>query len=201
MYKVLIFDLGGVLLDIDVGRAVEAFRSLSQDPDQLPPVAELLNHQIFRQFEVGVLDPPGFRKAMRDTFLLAATDAEIDAAWNALLLSPFPGRAELLRKLAKRYRLILLSNTNRIHYEAFIGPCQEMFESFSDFIYSFEVGLRKPGAEIYQHAVSLTGLSPKDCLFIDDSIQNLEAAADLGISTFHFDQEVDFQVLTTTLFN
>lgn len=192
MPKALIFDLGAVLLEIDVVRAVEAFRLLTSHPEAFPPEQEILGNPIFRAFETGELDTPGFRAAIRKEFGITATDAQIDAAWNALLIAPFPGRVELLNKLSAHYPLYLLSNTNQIHYEAFMPMCDKLFAPFEQFIFSFEIGMRKPNKNIYQYTLDRIGLPAPDCLFIDDSAINLSGARELGLLTYHYQDEFDF---------
>lgn len=197
--ETVIFDLGGVLLGIDVARAVEAFRALVPEGVAFPPAHELLEQELFKQFETGAMDPAGFRKGMRNQFGVRGTDDEIDAAWNALLLEPLPGRTTFLEQLASCCELILLSNTNRIHYQAFTEPCKNLFAPFKSLIFSFETGFRKPQPQIFQLALDQTNHQPSECIFIDDSLKNLDGAAKLGIQTYHCQTETDWISLTKLL--
>lgn len=179
--ELLLFDLGGVLYGIDVARSVQAFQMLLPAGCQFPDATQILGHPIFRQFEMGQLSSAEFRQGLRKTFGLRGSDADLDAAWNALLLGPLAGRAELLARLKGDYRLALLSNTNAMHYE-FLAPQSESILQWFDHIYlSHEMGLRKPDPAIYQTVLKREGISAQKVFFIEDSQSNLTAAQALGI--------------------
>lgn len=182
-YKAILFDLGGVLYAIDVERSVRAFQQLlPRDlPPSFPAADQILQHPIFRQFELGELSPEGFRVALREAFGLAASDEQIDAAWNALLLGPIPGRLPLLKELRKKYRLILLSNTNSIHYSSLLPETQPILDSFDRIYLSFEIALRKPDKAIFEWVLEQEGLKPEEIYFVEDSPANLEAAKSMGM--------------------
>jgi putative hydrolase of the HAD superfamily len=179
--EVLLFDLGGVLYGIDVARSVEAFRSLMPESGAFPDAGNILQHPIFRQFELGHLSLAGFRDALRHTFGLRGSDADLDAAWNALLLGPIAGRAALLKRLRQHFRLVLLSNTNVLHYESLFAPSQTMLENFDQIYLSYEMGMRKPDLNIFQAVLDSESVNPGQVYFIEDSAPNLMAAKSLGI--------------------
>lgn len=183
-YKALLFDLGGVLYAIDVSRSVNAFQQLMPKdlPDSFPSTDQILQHPIFRQFELGELSPSAFRDALRQAFGFDCRDAVLDEAWNALLLGPIAGRKEFLAELRKEYRLILLSNTNSIHYSTLLPETQPILDTFDSVYLSFEIGLRKPDQAIFDWVMDTEGLKPADLYFVEDSPANLIAAKSLGIS-------------------
>lgn len=196
----LVIDLGGVLYAIDPARAATAFQQLR--PAGLPalPVAEALAHPMFRAIETGDMSPADFRQTLRSDFQLEATDAELDAAWNALLLQLIPGRVEQIRALCSQYRCILLSNTNLIHQQALAAECKPAFEPLERVFFSYDMGRRKPDPRIYLDALTAMGMSPAESLMIDDSPDNIRGALKAGLKGIVCGPEAfDFEMLTEIL--
>src|SRR5688572_16872480 len=152
--KNLIFDLGGVLINIDYRKPIEAFQQLGVNVTA-EWYAKKTQNKLFDDFETGAISPAEFREEIRKFSGKQLTDDQIDRAWNSILLD-FPAqRMELLYELKKTHRLFLLSNTNAIHIPEFYqilirtfgkNPFPEIFEHC---YYSHEMGLRKPHAEIF----------------------------------------------------
>jgi len=187
--KNIILDYGNVIFMIDFLKAEEAFGSLG-----IKEFGTLFSHagqhQLFDDFDKGIIDAAGFRQGIRDFYQLPLLkDEEIDGAWNALLIGVPQGYHELLLKLKERYRLFLLSNNNEIHYNYVMNYLQKEFgisdntSFFEKDYYSHLMGMRKPDAEIFEFVLQEHGLEPQETLFIDDSPQHLLAAAKLGIHT------------------
>ncbi len=186
----IIFDLGGVILDIDFKRTEKAFVDLG-----ITNFAELfgLGHaaSFFKDHEAGRITDDEFLDSLRKLSKNSLTGDAVQKAWNALLISFPTERIELLKKLKGRYRLFLLSNTNAIHLAAFQKIYREAFNngSFSDLFeklyYSHEVRLRKPDKEIYEYVLKDSGLNPAETVFIDDALVNVEAARESGMQAIH----------------
>ena len=115
--KNIIFDLGGVILDIDYNLTVKAFEKLGI-PNFKAQYSKMSQSNLFDNIETGKINPEEFRNLIRVVAEKDVTDAEIDHAWNALILHLTQYRIEILKKLQNNYRLFLLSNTNKIHYDA-----------------------------------------------------------------------------------
>lgn len=185
-YKNIIFDLGGVLLNIDYNRTRKAFEELGiKNFDTL--YSQAAANDLFQRLEKGTISVPTFYKQLNEyTGLNLSIDA-INEAWNAMLLDFREPSLDYLQTLKPRAGLILLSNTNAIHKAAFdaiylSGHRDRSFEDyFQHCIFSFETGTRKPDAECYQFALNTAGIKAEETIFIDDSIQNIESAARLGI--------------------
>ena len=184
----IIFDLGGVLLNIAPKKTIEAFGKLGME--QLVGDKGLsYDHDIFYLMEQGKITPEEFRNGVRQLLPKEVSDDEIDAAWTAMLLD-FPTiRVELVKDLRKDFKIYLFSNTNAIHVEKFhaIFRDQHGFEVstlFEKDFYSNEIGYRKPSAESYQEIIRLSGINPAESLFIDDSFQNVDAAIASGLKGF-----------------
>ena len=188
--KNIIFDLGGVLLNIDFSLAKNAFAQLGI-PDFEKIYAHHAQNRLFDEFEKGKISPEKFRKELIKLFGKELTHSQIDAAWNALLLD-FPyERMELLKKLKTKYRLFLLSNTNAIHIQEVSNILHRTFgyrdmqHVFEKEYYSYNMGMRKPDPEIFEFVISENKLNPEETVFIDDSSPNIEGAAKTGIKVLH----------------
>lgn len=189
--KHIIFDLGGVILNIDYQRPIEAFAKLGINT--LYSKSE--QSTLFDQLETGKLSGDEFLAHLQAMARPGTTLSEIKAAWNSILLD-FPiRRLQLLQQLQLHYDLYLLSNTNEIHEEAFnqllFTTCgYPNLAMFFDKVYlSHRVGLRKPNPEIFSLVLNDHQLKAEETLFLDDSIQHIEAASALGIQTIHIQEE------------
>jgi len=181
----IIFDLGGVLLNIDPKKTIEAFEKLGME--QLVGDKGLsYDHEIFYRMEQGQITSDEFREGVLELLPSRVSYREIDDAWTAMLLD-FPAvRVELVKNLRKDFKIYLFSNTNAIHVEKFHSNfrIQHGFEVSSLFekdFYSNEIGYRKPSSESYQKIIRLSGIDPKESLFIDDSLQNVDSAIHFGL--------------------
>lgn len=134
-----------------------------------------------------------FEEGLRQDFELDATGEEIRQIWRELLIGVYPGRAEALRKLGARYRMALLSNTSRFHFEHYREECRPLFEQMSHLFLSFEMGLRKPDPAIYRLALDTAGWLAEETLFIDDSYANIRAAEQMGLRTWWVEEPDDFE--------
>ncbi len=188
----LLLDLGGVLIDVDYQRTARAFHALGFE-DFEAQFSKARQTPLFDRFEVGAISPAEFRDGVRALFRPDLTDREIDACWNAMLGSIPPARIELVQALGRRYRLLLLSNTNAIHVPAFeaiiarengIADFKGLFQGA---YYSCAIGLRKPDAGAFHFALAQHGAEPERTLFIDDSIQHVVGARNAGLHAEHLE--------------
>jgi putative hydrolase of the HAD superfamily len=191
-YKNIIFDLGGVLLNIDYKLATKAFSDLGlTDFDKLFSKAH--QTKLFDLYEKGQISSETFRNHVKSCFNIPIDDSTINNAWNTMLLDFPPERLLLLQQLKTKHRIFLLSNTNEIHIQYINNYFQETFgipdlSGYFEKVYlSYEVGMRKPDAEIFELVLSENKLDPNETLFIDDSIQHIEGAKKLGIHTYWLD--------------
>lgn len=184
----IVFDLGGVLLNIEPKKTIEAFGQLGME-QLIGDKGLTYDHKIFYQMEQGQISTEEFRDGVRKLLPNQVTDQQIDEAWTAMLLN-FPGiRVELLQKLRKDFGLYLFSNTNAIHVEKYqsIFRNQHSFEVtslFDKLFHSNEIGLRKPSPESYNEIIHLSGIAPEKSLFIDDSLTNVEGAMACGLKGY-----------------
>lgn len=186
----IIFDLGGVILNIDYHITASEFEKLGvEDFNNL--YSQFKQSNLFDELETGAVTPEEFRANFRTETGLNVTDTQIDYAWNAMLLDLPQKRIELLQELSKHFQLFLLSNTNEIHYKEYVAKIEREngitnFNSlFTKAYYSHEIGLRKPDAAAFQLIVDENKLNPQNALFIDDSPQHLVGAKQVGLQTHH----------------
>ncbi len=184
----IIFDLGGVLLNIDPMKTIDAFGKLGME--QLVGDKGLTyDHDIFYMMEQGKITPDEFREGVLALLPLRVSYQQVDDAWTAMLLD-FPTiRVELLKSLRKDFGIYLFSNTNAIHVERFHSNFRnqhgfEVSALFEQDFYSNEIGYRKPSPESFQEIIRLSGINPEESLFIDDSLPNVESAIACGLKGY-----------------
>ena len=186
--KNIIFDFGGVILNIDYQASIKAFEELGiRNFENL--FSQATQSNIFDKLETGKIKPQEFRDEIRMLSGLKLTDEAIDIAWNKMLLDIPLERIEFLIKLKSEYNIYLLSNTNAIHYNIYINEIYKAgYKSFDEIFkkayFSHKVGMRKPHKDIYENVLNEEKLISEETLFIDDSAQNLQPAIDLGINTY-----------------
>jgi FMN phosphatase YigB (HAD superfamily) len=186
-YEAIIFDLGGIIIDLSYQRTAAAFVKLGlENFDDIYSKAKQSN--LFDDFEKGIMSEDGFRAELKKHLPENTSDHEIDHAWNAMLLDiPVP-RVDFIKKVGAEYRIFLLSNTNQIHVKAFSKMADDIFGKnnflsvFEKCYLSCDLGMRKPDAEIFEKVLSENNLDRTKTLFIDDSIQHVEGANAIGLS-------------------
>jgi FMN phosphatase YigB (HAD superfamily) len=188
--KNIIFDYGNVIFTLDFKRSRQAWLDLGiADPDSF--YSHYAQDNIFTEMDRGAVSEAEFRDHIRKIAdKPGLTDAEIDGAWNALLVGVAPANHELLLRVKDQYRTFLLSNTNSIHHRWFTEylknehGLQGNEPLFEKVYYSHIMGKRKPDAEIFQQVLDENTLDPAETLFIDDTAQHIEGAKKLGIQTY-----------------
>jgi glucose-1-phosphatase len=189
--KNLIFDLGGVILDLSVDSTLQRFSKLSSlEMQQVKQI--FISSPEFERYEKGHLDDVGFREFVRKVYNVKASDADIDNSWNAMLLGIPAIKLELLKKLMTKYNVYLLSNTNNIHLQHIehvmmpgITGERSLDPYFHKTYYSHRMGKRKPDAEIFEQVLDENQLIPDETLFLDDNAMNIAGADALKIKTVH----------------
>ncbi len=186
--EAVIFDLGGVILDIDYNLTRKAFEKLGV-ANFNKMYSQASADQLFRNLETGKIKESDFYVEFNKCIGFCLTSGEICEAWNSMLLKFREKSLVFLTEIRSRYRLFLLSNTNKIHYDKFKEIYQERdraipFENFFEkAYYSFEIGMRKPDSDIYEYVLQANRIDRKHTVFIDDSLQNIHTAKSLGMQT------------------
>jgi len=183
MIDTIIFDFGDVFINLDKEATPLALKKLGLK--EWNSNLDALN----LDFEKGKISETEFILGFQN-YIPNATIHEIREAWNAVLLD-FPlYRLEFLQMLSQKHRLFLLSNTDSIHIERFqhragISFYRDFYQCFEKVYFSFELGMRKPEAAIFEFVIKEHNLLPKNTLFVDDNLQNIESAEKLGLQVWH----------------
>jgi len=188
----IIFDLGGVLLNLDYNLTIKAFEDLGiADFNKIYSKAQ--QSGLFSSFEVGEISDSEFFQGIRKLGGISSRDEEISAAWNSMLLDFPPERLDFLTQIQKQYRTFLLSNTNSIHEEAFQriiskeNLVSDLEPYFNKIYFSHRIGHRKPNRPAFEYVVNDNCLDPSKTLFIDDTMQHVVGAQKLGIRSLYLD--------------
>lgn len=187
MIKNLLFDLGGVIMDIDRMQCVRAYKKLGMaDPEQF--LGEYSQSGPFGQLESGAITPEQWRAELRHYLPQGVTDAQIDEAFCDFLIGIPAHRLDALKQLRTKYNVYILSNTNPVMWntriaEEFAKQGESLIAYCSGAITSFEEKVMKPDARIFEAACTKLGIKPQETVFLDDSATNTAAAAALGFET------------------
>lgn len=185
MIDTIIFDFGNVFINLSQEAPFDHMRKIglvcwNEDLDSLN-----------KRYEKGKIDEMQFFSAFQRYIPNKELD-EIREAWNGILLD-FPlYRLEFLQRLSKKYRLFLLSNTDKTHIEKFehkvgLTFSREFYQCFEKVYFSYEIGLRKPDPEIFNYIINRHNLEPHRTLFVDDNKHNTEVAANLGLHVWNLE--------------
>jgi putative hydrolase of the HAD superfamily len=184
----IIFDLGGVLINLDLNQCILNFKQLG-----LINFEQHLNlfgqKGFFLKFEKGYIGVEDFRSEIRKLATKPLTDGQIDAAWCSFLCDIPVEKIKMLEILKKKFRLVLLSNTNPLHIEIstageFAKVGKKITDIFDSCYFSYEMHMAKPDAEIFEALLKSEQVQANQCLFLDDGIKNIEQAEKLGIQTY-----------------
>ncbi|MDB4835005.1 HAD family phosphatase [Cyclobacteriaceae bacterium] len=189
--KNIIFDLGGVVIDIDFELTFKAFATLgNKSLDETKKIMTDLN--IWDSYERGEITDQEFINIMRKAMGFSQTDEEIIMAWNALLLELPKERVELIKRLNKSYQTFVLSNTSNLHIQGLnkilkqSSGYDKLHDVMNNTIYfSYEIKRRKPDLDIYEYVLKESNLKAEETVFLDDNLDNILAARKVGIEAIH----------------
>lgn len=198
--KNIIFDLGGVILNIDYNKTSLAFKEIGfSNFDEYYSQKEQTS--IFNDLETGKISENEFVSKIQENND-SLTHDQIINAWNSMLLDLPIARIELIKNLSKKYNIYLLSNTNQIHFQSFIKNIKTVYGEdiltpcFSKVYYSHEIGHRKPNKSCFEYVLENAGIPANETLFLDDSIQHIHGASSCGLSTSFIDVKHGDDILT-----
>jgi putative hydrolase of the HAD superfamily len=186
MIKAIVFDMGGVLVDLDPKACIRAFLDILG----YERIKELIDpyHQkgIYGELEEGAISADEFRAAVLAESRPGCTPQDVDRCMDAMISGMEPYKADLLKELSQKYPLYLLSNNNeiaRIRYHKILSSLGLDWRSvFREEFCSFQMKLLKPDPEFFREAICRIGLPPEEILFVDDSPVNVEAARAVGLN-------------------
>lgn len=183
-FETIIFDLGNTILPIAPENTVVAFKKLGLEDNILNSKNPLLD-----AYQRGERTSKSFIDSIQNILPPNTSSSKIEAAWNAMLLDYPPQHIELLQRLKKHHQLLLLSNTNELHYNCFIDKARKQGLNFDVLFeathYSHKLGMSKPNANIFRFVIESHQLNPARTLFIDDLAENINMAKQLGLAVYH----------------
>jgi putative hydrolase of the HAD superfamily len=191
----ILFDLGGVFINIDYQATIEAFEKLGfNNAEQLYSQSE--QALLFEKYEIGEISTPHFINNLLTISNSKISPNQVVKAWNSMIGDFSIKSIAVLKNLQKKYKLFMLSNTNDLHTELVKRKWQEVentpFDSYFEKIhFSHQLGMRKPYPETFLKVCDINFINPKKTLFIDDSIQHIEGAEKAGLQTIHLKKIAD----------
>jgi len=183
-YKAVIFDLGRVLVDFDFKRGYRRLEGLCPHPAADIP-KRLSGTGLVEALESGRIEP---RKFVSEIAAVLSLDIDYDRfcdIWSCIFTDTLVPES-MLNGLKQRYRLVLMSNTNAIHFEMLRGHYPQIWPHFDSLVLSYEVGAMKPRPEIYRAAIDRAGCAPEECFYTDDIAEYVEAGRRMGIDAVQF---------------
>jgi glucose-1-phosphatase len=185
MIKTLIFDMGRVLIPFDFGRGYERLAPLCAYPaDQIS--ARLRGFDLVNRFESGAIQPQDFVRELSAILEMRCGFEEFRDIWGSIFLPDTLIPESMLASLRQRYRLVLLSNTNALHFEL-VEQTYPILQQFHEYVLSYRVGAMKPDSRIYQAAIDAARCRPEECFFTDDIPAYVEGARAHGIDAVQFE--------------
>jgi len=185
MLKAILFDLGRVIVPFDFTRGYQALAALCHVPAAHIPAC-LRATGLVPRFEAGLIEAPDFVAQVAAALGAHLDYDQFNASWNAIFFHETYIPVEMLEGLRRRYRTVLLSNTNSLHFEQLRRKLPQL-RHFDRFVLSYEVKALKPSPLIYAAAVEAAGCRPEECFFTDDIEANVAAARDFGIDAVRFE--------------
>ena len=186
----LLFDLGRVVLDVDLHRTFACWAGHAGcEPVDL--VGRFPRDELYHRHEKGEISDAEFFAGIRAALGIGISDAQFLEGWNAIFVGEMPGIAPLLARAAKRLPLFVLSNTNNAHVEYFSERYADLLGHFREIFLSSTIGLRKPDAAAYDHVVGAIGVPASRILFFDDLAENVEAARARGLHAIQVKSSTD----------
>lgn len=184
MIKTVIFDLGRVLVPLNFEPGYRQIEVLSGIPASEIP-ARIAATGLVEQLETGQISDDGFYIRLADALEMSLTIEEFREIWCSVFQGAPLISEDLVERISKTHRLLLLSNTSSLHFEM-LRETLPLLRHFHGYVLSCEVGVMKPGPEIYQAAIAAANCAPGECFFTDDLAENVEAAKRAGIDAVQF---------------
>src|ERR1700730_12514560 len=193
MIKTVIFDLGKVIIPFDFSRAYRAMAELCPySPEDIPKRIGSVPSDLLRRFESGQIEPEQFVEQLCGILDLRIGYAQFCEIFSSIFLADALIPESMLEGLRRRYRLLLLSNTNAIHFPM-IRENYPLLQHFDDYILSYQVGAMKPSPRIYEEAIARAQCAPGECFFTDDIAEYVAAARQAGMDAVQFQSAAQIQ--------
>jgi FMN phosphatase YigB (HAD superfamily) len=199
-YRNIIFDLGGVVLNLDYNKTVLEYKQHIKDLNESVFFGKENQLSFFSDYEVGRISTVDFIKKFNEYYSLKITDEEFHRCWNAMIFDFPMSRILLIKRLRDSgKKILLLSNINELHEQAVeesyksLGIGDKFFDCFDKVYYSHRIGLRKPNQEIFDFVVRDTKIEKHETIFIDDSLHHVEGSRKYGIDAIHLEKPTSIE--------
>lgn len=178
--EALLFDLGGVVIEIDVERMLHHWLphsalDLAQMRERLQP------DDPYRRHELGELAAPAYMDHLAEVFELRADTKTIAAGWNAMLVDQIDPTLDLIEAIRGRVPCHVFSNTSALHHQVWANRFPRIRRLFDRLFLSFEIGMRKPDPSAFAAVTRAIGVRPESVLFFDDLAENVAGARAAGL--------------------
>jgi glucose-1-phosphatase len=182
--KALLFDLGGVVIDIDFSRV---FTQWAKDAGcEMAAIRGLFRmDDLYRDFECGIISSAEFFEGLRQSLKIDLTDQQFITGWNHIFVGEVAGMGHLLRSTAKKLPLYAFSNTNEIHVAHMLEAFGPILSHFEVVFTSSAMGMRKPDPQAFELVCQEINVKPSELLFFDDTPENIASARDCSIPSVH----------------
>lgn len=178
--KALLFDMGGVVLEVDFNKVFDQLARLSELPES-EIRARFTMDGPYCQHEKGLISGEEYFKHLRTQYRITATDAQMEAGWNAIFGQEITPALDAIDLHRSRFRCYGFTNTNVVHQSYWDKHFPRIRQSFDHLFVSSEIGLRKPDPEAFAHILEYVDVEPGNVLFFDDSPENIEGARQVGL--------------------
>ena len=186
----LLFDFGGVLIEISFDRVFARWADLAGV--EVGTIKSRFRHgESYQRHERGELAHPAYFQSLREELGIGLTDAQFAEGWNQVFGAEFEETVALLHRLRERVALHLFSNTNPFHYDYWRVRYAKALEPFERMFISCEMGARKPHREAFERVAAEIGVAPRRILFFDDTVDNIEGARAAGMHAVHVRSPAD----------
>lgn len=185
MIKTVIFDLGKVLIPFDFSRGYRAMEKHCNYPAAEIP-KRIATTDLVNRFETGLVEPRDFVEELSRILDLRITYGQFCEIWSSIFLPDTLVPDHLVAGIGERYRLLVLSNTNAIHF-AMVRQSYPILRHFDDLVLSYEVKSMKPAPAIYLEAIARAQCRPEECFYVDDIPAYVEGARRQGIDAVQFE--------------
>jgi putative hydrolase of the HAD superfamily len=186
MIKTVIFDLGKVIIPFDFKRGIERMAPFCKYDAMTGIPERIRGKDLYARFESGQLEPDAFFREMSDLLEFSCGYEEFCDAWSAIFYPETLIPESMLEGLKRNYRLVLLSNTNAIHFDM-VSERYPLLRHFDEYVLSYKVRAMKPSPRIFEAAIAAAQCAPEECFYTDDIAEYVEGARRLGMDAVQFE--------------
>ncbi|THB77396.1 MAG: HAD family phosphatase [Desulfobulbaceae bacterium] len=190
--KALLFDLGGVLVDIDFNRAFNNWSNNTESSAEIIK-SKFRFDSFYKSHEIGEINSGEYFDSLRKSLDIDITDQQFEDGWNSIFISEVYGISRLLRVLKKKIPMYVFSNTNNLHQRYWLNEYQSILSNFETIFTSSDLRKRKPDPEAFLSVADIIGIKPNQILFFDDLLENIHGAKKVGFKTVQVHTILDIE--------